>query len=231
MYHMKRTKIEEYNKLPGTPWRQDSWINVCCLLHQQWRRHHRNHHVRLEMESCGNIGLVYSPHCQEVFSRSTFRRHQLLWVERKRKHTTSSGSRDFDDDSANRDLAYSHTCMVSMGCPFFFVIFSLLYMLAQIVVFRQTMADDPKTFNIFSRNDYATKSGVLFQKNDDLIWQNSGRSSPLYMMSLPIWLTSANSFLMRPVFFESSDGGRPKPRNKVKITWLPVRVFKQNLAR
>ena len=41
-------------------------------------------------------------------------------------------------------------------------------MLAQIVVFRQTMADDPKTLNIFSRNDYATKSGVLFQKNDDL---------------------------------------------------------------
>ena len=61
-----------------------------------------------------------------------------------------------------------HTCMVSTGCPFFFVIFSLLYMLAQIVVFRQTMADDPKTLNIFSRNDYATKSGVLFQKNDDL---------------------------------------------------------------
>ena len=30
-------------------------------------------------------------------------------------------------------------------------------MLAQIVVFRQTMANDPKT-----------KSGVLFQKNDDL---------------------------------------------------------------
>ena len=58
----------------------------------------------------------------------------------------------------------SHTCMVSTGCPFFFVIFSLLYMLAQIVVFRQTMADDPKTFSIFSRNDYATKSGVLFQK-------------------------------------------------------------------
>ena len=41
-------------------------------------------------------------------------------------------------------------------------------MLAQIVVFRQTMADDPKTFSIFSRNDYATKSDVLFQKNDDL---------------------------------------------------------------
>ena len=42
-------------------------------------------------------------------------------------------------------------------------------MLAQIVVFVQTMADDPKTLNIFSRNDqYATKSGVLFQKNDDL---------------------------------------------------------------
>ena len=52
----------------------------------------------------------------------------------------------------------SHTCMVSTGCPFFFcVIFSLLYMLAQIVVFRQTMADYPKT-----------ESGVLFQKNDDL---------------------------------------------------------------
>ena len=29
------------------------------------------------------------------------------------------------------------------------------------------------------------------------------------MMSLPIWLTSANSFLMRPVFYESSDGGWP----------------------
>ena len=54
----------------------------------------------------------------------------------------------------------SHTCMVSTGCPFFFVIFSLLYMLAQIVVFRQTMAGDPKTFNIFSRNDYGTKSGT-----------------------------------------------------------------------
>ena len=38
-------------------------------------------------------------------------------------------------------------------------------MLAQIVVFCQTMADIPR---IFSRNDYATKSGVLFQKNDDL---------------------------------------------------------------
>ena len=62
----------------------------------------------------------------------------------------------------------SHTCMVSTGCPFFFVIFSLLYMLTQIVVFRQTMADDPNTFSLFSRNDFATKSGVLFQKNDDL---------------------------------------------------------------
>ena len=57
-------------------------------------------------------------------------------------------------------------------------------MLAQIVVFRQTMAGDPKTFNIFSRNDYATKSGVLFQENDDLIWQNSGRFSPLYSLNL-----------------------------------------------
>ena len=120
-------------------------------------------------------------------------------MERKRKHTTSSGSPDFDDDSADSDLAYMHG---KHGLSlFFFVIFSPLYMLAQIVVFRQNMADDPKTFSIFSRNDYATKSGVLFQKNDDLIWQNSGRSSPLYMMSLPIWLTSANSFFMRPVFF------------------------------
>lgn len=120
MYHMKRTKIEEYNKLPGTPWRQDSWINVCCLLYQQWRRHHRNHHVRLEMESCGNTGLVYSPHCQEFVSRSTFRRHQLLWVERKRKHTTSSGSPDFDDDSADSDLAYMHG---KHGLSLFFLLF------------------------------------------------------------------------------------------------------------
>ena len=87
-------------------------------------------------------------------------------MERKRKHTTSSGSPDFDDDSADSDLAYMHG---KHGLSlFFFVIFSLLYMLAQIVVFRQTMADDPKTISIFSRNDYATKSGVLFQKNDDL---------------------------------------------------------------
>ena len=57
-------------------------------------------------------------------------------------------------------------------------------MLAQVVVFRQTMADNPKTLNKFSRNDYATKSGVLFQKKDDLIWQNRGRSSPLYSLDL-----------------------------------------------
>lgn len=29
-------------------------------------------------------------------------------MERKRKHTTSSGSPDFDDDSADSDLAYMH---------------------------------------------------------------------------------------------------------------------------
>ena len=49
-------------------------------------------------------------------------------------------------------------------------------MLAQLVVFRQTMAHDPKTFNIFSRNDYATKSGVLFQKNNLLLTEREGRT-------------------------------------------------------
>ena len=69
-------------------------------------------------------------------------------MDRKRKHTTSSGSPDFDDDSADSDPAYMHG---KHGLSLFFVIFLLLYMLAQNVVFRQTMADDPKTFNIFSR--------------------------------------------------------------------------------
>lgn len=42
-------------------------------------------------------------------------------------------------------------------------------MLAQIVLplkfVINAMAYDAKTFNVFSRNDYATKSGILFQKN------------------------------------------------------------------
>ena len=72
-------------------------------------------------------------------------------MERKRKRTTSGGSPDFDDDSADSDPVYMHG---KHGLSlFFFVIFSLLYMVAQIVVFRQTMAVDPKTFNMFSRND------------------------------------------------------------------------------
>ena len=92
-------------------------------------------------------------------------------MERKRKHTTSP---DFNDDSADSDPAYMHG---KQGlCLSFFVIFPLLYMLAQLVVFRQTMAHDPKTFNIFSRNDYATKSGVLFQKNNLLLTEREGRT-------------------------------------------------------
>ena len=76
-------------------------------------------------------------------------------MERKRKHTTCSGSPDFDENSADSKLAYMHG---KHGLSLFLcVIFSLLYMLAQILVFRQTMADDPKR-----------KSGVLFPKNDDL---------------------------------------------------------------
>ena len=46
------------------------------------------------------------------------------------------------------------------------------------------------------------------------------------MTSLPICLTSVNSFLIHSVIFESIYGGRRKPRNKVKITWLPVRICK-----
>ena len=84
IYHRKTTKIEDHNKLPGTTW-QDSLIKVCFLLYQPWRCHHRYQHVWPEMESCLNTGLVYCPHCQEFVSRSTFRRHQLLWVEKKRK--------------------------------------------------------------------------------------------------------------------------------------------------
>ena len=50
------------------------------------------------------------------------------------------------------------------------------------------------------------------------------------MTSLLIWLTSANSFLIHSVIFESSNGGRPKPRNNVEKTSLPDRIFKYNLA-
>ena len=84
--------------------------------------------------------------------------------------------------------------------------------------------------------------GILEVVNTEKIFEDVSRLSELHMKlattfwcdanmtSLPFWLISANSFLIRPVFFESSNGGWPKPGNKVKITWLPVRIFKLNLA-
>ena len=132
-------------------------------------------------ESCGNTGLVYCPHSQEFVSRSTFRRHQLLWVERKRKHTTSSGSPDFDDDSADSDPAYMHG---KHGLSLFFCnFFASLYVSPNRYI--------PSNHGRWSQDfKYIFPQWLRDEKRCSLskewwfVWQNSGRSSPLYSFNL-----------------------------------------------
>ena len=102
------------------------------------------------MDSCGKTGLVYCPHCQEFVTRSTFRRHQLLRVESKRKRTASSSSSDSNGDSVDSDPAYLHG---EHRMVFFVLFLSPLFMLALIALpskfVIRTMVYDPKTFDIF----------------------------------------------------------------------------------
>ena len=88
------------------------------------------------------------------------------WIKLKSKRTTSSGYPDFDDNSIDSDPAYytsGYTCMVSAALLRFCNIFASLYVSPNRSIPSKPviLADDPKTFDIISCNDYATKSGIF----------------------------------------------------------------------
>ena len=58
------------------------------------------HNPRANMEDSSQIDYLYCSHCNGNVSRSTYQRHQLMTVKRKRKVSSSSDSKIFDSDGS-----------------------------------------------------------------------------------------------------------------------------------